>query len=215
MKTHYVYVLYKNNTSNIKYIGVTNNVNRRFKKHYYEAFNERGKEYNLLKSRWIRKHKDIKIRIIFSGAKDECYNKEIYFINMAKNKNKYILNLTDGGDKPKPINELVNFNEICDKIRKKALGRKISEETRLKMSISGKLSNKPHLKLNHKGTENPRSYKVKQCTLLGEPIKIWDYVKLASKELNINYSSICSCVNNKQKTAGGFCWIKIENKYLQ
>jgi predicted GIY-YIG superfamily endonuclease len=208
MEVFYVYVLYKIGDTNIRYIGVTNNPNKRLKTHISESFNKKGKEYHLAKSNWIRKHKDIGMRVIFSSSKEECYNKEIYYIKMAKAKNKNILNLTNGGDSPIPINQLSNFEEIREKIKNKSLGRKVSKETKLKMSISSKLSNKQHLKMFHKGIENPRAFKIKQCDLFGNILKIWDYTKLAGSELNINSCSIYACIKNNQKTAGGFKWEK-------
>ena len=45
-------------------------------------------------------------------------------------------------------------------------------------------------------------------------IKIWSYIKLASKELNINYTSITYCCKNKYKSAKTKDGIKTYWKYL-
>lgn len=57
-----------------------------------------------------------------------------------------------------------------------------------------------------KGKTNPRAKKVCQYNLNGDLIKIWDYIREASKELNIRESNISQCLVGKQKTAGGFKW---------
>ena len=47
---------------------------------------------------------------------------------------------------------------------------------------------------------------VKQYDLQGELLNEWDSPKIASKETNTNYSALVSCLNGKNKTAGGFLW---------
>lgn len=47
---------------------------------------------------------------------------------------------------------------------------------------------------------------VKQLSLEGELIRVWDSARDAEAELGIKNSSICSCCRGKQKTAGNFKW---------
>lgn len=47
---------------------------------------------------------------------------------------------------------------------------------------------------------------INQYDLKGNFIKMWNYMKEASYELNINLSCICACCRGNQKTAGGFIW---------
>ena len=51
-----------------------------------------------------------------------------------------------------------------------------------------------------------REKKVLQYTLEGEFVKEWDSIAIASKHTNTNKSSLSACLNNKNKTAGGFIW---------
>jgi GIY-YIG catalytic domain. len=202
----YVYVLYTDTV--VEYIGVSIEPEQRFKNHFYEAYNKnQEKVYDLAKSRWIRKYHDkVKMKIIFSGTEEECYNKEVELVLLAKTKGREIHNLTEGGDRPPRINTLPNFEEIREKIRVKAVGRVISPETRRKMSESHKAS--AHLRKKHdfSGANNPRAKKVIQMTKEGEFVKEWDYAQQAIRALGLNYTAITNCMNGKQKTAGGFTW---------
>ena len=50
------------------------------------------------------------------------------------------------------------------------------------------------------------SKKILQFTKSGEFIREWPSVREAERELGIARSSICSCCNEKLKSAGGFIW---------
>ena len=101
-----------------------------------------------------------------------------------------------------------------------------SDKTRKQMSESAKIrhmnSGNPFLGKHHTkeakekisqsrmgvwiGAKNPTSKKVIQYDKQGNFIKAWDYMTQASKELNVDVSSITKCCKNKLKTAGGFVW---------
>ena len=53
---------------------------------------------------------------------------------------------------------------------------------------------------------------IDQYDLDGNFIKTWDNTKIASISLNINSSSISSCLNGKYKSSGGYKWLKSLNK---
>lgn len=73
-------------------------------------------------------------------------------------------------------------------------GFKHTEDTKKKMSV------------NRSGSKNARALNVYQFSLNGEFIKEWKFVKEASIELKICYTSIINCCKGRQKTAGGFKW---------
>jgi len=200
----FIYVLYLD--ASIKYIGVSINPSKRFKDHFYSAFNVNGKEYNLRKSKWIRYHKnEIKCKIIFNGSESECYLKEIELISLARKKGIDLVNLTNGGDKAPKINEHNDPKSTIHKIRIKALGRIPSVETKNKMALAHVGMNS-HLDKYRSSDNNPRSFPVVQYSSSGEFIKEWDYAQIAIKELNLNRTAITDCLKGRQKTAGGFIW---------
>ena len=127
------------------------------------------------------------------------------------------------------------MKEIKNKIGEKSKGRIHSEETKAKMSESRKGENnhfygkhhnkdtKDKISKIHKGKKrtkedrekqsksitgknNHNAKRVIQYNLQGDIIKIWDYIKQASEELNINKASISNCCRGKSKSAGGFIW---------
>lgn len=56
------------------------------------------------------------------------------------------------------------------------------------------------------GDKNINSKKVYQLDLLGNKIKIWNSISLASKFYNIPKSNIIKCCKGKRKSAGNFRW---------
>ena len=54
--------------------------------------------------------------------------------------------------------------------------------------------------------------KVKQYSINGELIKIWESISIASRELNISPSTICQCCRGKFKQTAGYIWKYADNK---
>ena len=94
----------------------------------------------------------------------------------------------------------VYTNEQRKAVSERMKGFKHSENSKLLMSY------------NRKGSKNSRALKVIQYSLNNEFIKEWEYIKQASEELGVCYSSIINCCKGKRKTAGGFIW-KYQNDY--
>ena len=88
------------------------------------------------------------------------------------------------------------------------MGKRTSDETKLKMSIS---NSKPKPigfgdKLK-KPKSKPQNYKpVSQYDLQGNLIKVWPSRKLASDTLNVARSSITENCNGTRRSAGGWVW---------
>lgn len=123
--------------------------------------------------------------------------------------------------------------ETKEIIREKATGRQISDETRNKLSearvelwkneeyrchmtemLQGE--NNPHYGKSH--TEEVKNRigelngtKVVQLDLSNNFIAEYRSAKLAGQITNTSRHGICLCCNGKQKTAGGFIWMKKEN----
>ncbi len=86
-----------------------------------------------------------------------------------------------------------------EETKEKLRQRVFSEETRARMSLG-------QHRRDCSGSRNPSAKAVRQLTLTGEPIKEYEYAKLAAQEHNIDLSSIIKCCRNKQKTCGGYRW---------
>lgn len=201
-----VYVLYSISECKIRYIGVSLNPDKRLYAHLYEA---KKTHTHLRKSRWINKHGDISMKLIYSGSEEDCYKMEIYLIE--KYKSKYdLVNLSDGGDRPPKISSLPKdvYDKTIKKISIASKGRKASDETKRKMSESHKSVDKSYLSECNSGVKNPRAFKVDQFDLNGKFIKTWDYAKQASLACGLSKASVTSCISGFQKTAGGYVWKK-------
>jgi group I intron endonuclease len=202
----FVYVLYSISECRIRYIGVSVNPSKRLYAHLYESKNTHT---HLAKSRWVNKHDDISLKIIYYGNEQECYDIEVKLID--KYKKKYnLVNSSSGGDRPPKISELNKqlYDATIKKISESSKGRKASKETRSKMSESHKNIDKSHLIKLSKGKNNPRAYKVDQFDLDGNFIKTWDYAKQASLSLGLSKGSVTTCIKGYQKTSGGYIWKK-------
>jgi len=114
--------------------------------------------------------------------------------------------------------------ETKEKMSKSAIGRKLSKETRKKLSevrkgeknhfYGKKHSIKSKLKQKEKALKRkiqPAAKKVEQYSLDGTYIKTWNSVTEAGEEVGIANSGISACISGRQKTSGKFKW-KYYNK---
>lgn len=200
----YIYVLYSRDECIVRYIGVSFNPENRLYHHMYES---KKTHTHMYKSRWYNKHDDIGFKVIYSGEEKDCYKLERDLISKYR-KSRRLTNTSPGGSRPMLFSERTKEqqSEIIEKIRKKAIGREISKETRKKMSDAQKKLDKTHLLKYTVGKDNGRAKPVLQYDLNGDFVKKWDYVRGAAKELDINKSNIYGCSGGYQKTAGGYIW---------
>lgn len=89
-------------------------------------------------------------------------------------------------DKLTPYDRSIGFNTL--KIAGSALGHKLSDVTKKKLSVSlGKT--------------------VLQYSKDGDLIERYDSTRSASKELRLSHGEICNCANGKKLTYKGFIWV--------
>jgi hypothetical protein len=164
---------------------------------------------------------DYRVEIMLQDIEwEEACRKEIEFISLYKKNTQKgsLCNIADGGGGGylgEEINEkrrqsLIGHkvtDETKEKIRLKAKGRKASDATKLKMSLVHK-ENKTGIWLESKGHKNGNSFPVYQYTKEGIFIKKWDCAKYAIDNYNLNKTAITDCLKGRQKTAGGFMWLK-------
>lgn len=82
-------------------------------------------------------------------------------------------------------------------------GKHHSEETKKKFS--------EQRKGRYVGKNHPSARQIVQCDLDGKFIRIWEYAKQASDELNILLTCIIACCRGRQKTSGGFKWMYLDD----
>jgi hypothetical protein len=159
------------------------------------------------------------VEIMLDNLTDQgAISKEIEFIKLygKSSKGGTLCNIADGGQGGclgEEVNQLRSMalmghklsEETKEKIRQKAIGRKIPQSTRRKMSETHKQLNTGHW-LKSDGHHNGNAKKVYQYDKSGNFIQEWECIAYAVKELGINKSCISEVIKGKQKTAGGYIW---------
>ena len=98
----YIYSLSDPNTKEIRYIGQTNNINKRLRGHINSSVNIKNKQYNTHKCSWIRKllqngYNPISSIIETVNTLEESNIREIYYIDKFTNEGVKLTN-SHGGD---------------------------------------------------------------------------------------------------------------------
>ena len=211
----YIYILIDPRNNDIRYVGKSDNPLVRLNEHIRKSENKITYKNNWIRS-LIKNGVKPKLNIIDEVPLEEWGFWEQYWIEQFKMWGFKLTNIANGGVGG-------NLGDIVNKKISKALkGRKISKESKDKMSISSigkkhsegtknKMS-KQKVGVNNPmyGKERPESSKkyrkVVQLSLNGNKIKLWDGLSIASRELNINRCTISDVCNGRKKTAGGFKW---------
>lgn len=119
-----------------------------------------------------------------------------------------LANMTDGGE---GVTNKIVTEEVRQKIAKGQLGLTHSLERRKKISIRNmgnsyrlgkQFSEKSRRKMS---VSNKAKRKVKQLTLQGELIRVYDSIKSTAK-FGFIPSNVVNCCNNKRKTHKDFIW---------
>ena len=180
----YIYTLSHPITNEVRYVGKTINVKRRFKQHLYDKRHSH-------KASWVKslKSEGLKpIMTIVETCTDNWQEREIYWINQYDN----LTNLKQGGGVDY---ERTTSEETKEKIRQANLGKTLSEETKEKIgsSVSKKLSGKTKT-IEHKKNLSKNTKSKRQIII--DDVK-YDSVMEASKILSINRATIQTRLKSK------------------
>jgi len=208
MNLYYLYKL-KNLITNQIYIGYTNNPKRRESEYRTLRCKEQQLVYKSIKHYGWENHC---FEVFCTCVKELYCNLEVYFINHYNSyyyDNKLGLNLTKGGDNPPRMPG--KLNPMYGKTHTLESRNKISNSKKGKPSYNKGVKLTGDLLLKQRKINELKRKKVIQLDKNGNFIKIWNGIKLASRELKISDATIIAvCKNNpKNHTAGGFKW-----KYL-
>lgn len=161
-------------------------------------------------------------------SKEEAENIEISLIREYESCNPSKgYNIEAGGNGTEKFTE-----EVRKRLSESLIGHICSEETRAKISKAhkGKPSNKKGIRMTEeqkrKNSESHKGIKPwntgrpwtdeERAKCNGRPVYCIELERKyrtaheASRDLNIDFSSICKCVKGKQKTAGRYHWILLE-----
>ena len=196
------------NPKNNIYIGQTIDFKNRIRSYKYLKCNSQPRIFNSIKKYGFENHTIEILEVVENEDKKMLIEKlnelEIFYIKKYNSCSDSGLNCEIGG-RNSPCSK-----ETIEKIRKSKLGKKHSEETKLKLSLinSGKPSNRKGSKLsiNHRisllNAITGRKSKYRKKIVCSNGI-IYDSITQASKSLNITRTNINSVCIGKRKTAGG------------
>ena len=188
MKSNEVYKITNKVTGKI-YIGITNQGSgARYRHHWYEA--RIGESAPIHKSMAKYGEENFTLEIIdFADTYEELKEKEKFWIKELNSMDRKIgYNLTEGGD---GTFGKTHSEETKEKIRQKAIGRKVSDETKKKMSEArkGKCSDIQREHLKNVALQT-KAIPVLQFSKTGEFIAKYESVSEASRQTGINGDTI-------------------------
>lgn len=188
MKNNEVYKITNKVTGKI-YVGITNQGSgARYRHHWYEA--RIGESAPIHKSMAKYGEENFTLEIIdFADTYEELKEKEKFWIKELNSMDRKIgYNLTEGGD---GTFGRMHSEETKEKIRQKAIGRKISEETKKRMSEArkGRCSDVQRIHLKNIAIQT-KAIPVLQFSKNGEFIARYESVSEASRQTGINSDTI-------------------------
>lgn len=197
------------------YIGKSVNIEKRFRTHINDSFNANKPEYNHLIHKAIRKYKveNFSFDIIEECDENELNSREMYWIHtydccVLDGRNKGY-NMTRGGEGSSSI-DVYKVYELWDN------GLSISEIADVlhcdRHAISVRVKEyKQYTQDEHKSrrydlVSKSQQKEICQYDLIGNFINQYDSVIEASGKTGIGYRTICSNIQGKSGSAGGYQW---------
>lgn len=179
------------------YIGSAKDLRHRYRNHFNDL--KTNKHRNIHLQRSYNKNPESFIMVMIEEVENvrELTNREQYWMD--------ILNVTDKGI---CYNVLNTANSLLGFKHSKETKKKISEIQIGKMLSQSHKDNISKSLLSMEGRRNKR--KIKQLSIDGKDLRVWDSASEASKDLNISRSGITAVCRGRRKTIGGFKWIYYE-----
>lgn len=125
----------------------------------------------------------------------------------------YVVNLSKNGKtKVIPIHKLVAMHFIKNINNYKIINHKDGNKLNNNADNLEWCTSKHNIQHAYDNDLMKNCIKVSQFNKSGEHIKDYSSINKASKETNISQASISQCILGKRKQAGGYIWIKIEER---
>ena len=198
-----------------KYIGQSNNIEYRWKRHKYEL-NRGCHDNDYLQKSWDKYgHENFNFYILELCDVSMMDELEVYYIDLYQTLNRDNgYNLTSGGGANKQY-----AKEVCDKISQSLMGHEVSHETRKKVSehhadVSGehhpmygrKHSKEAIEKMRQASIGRPSSRKNLNSVLCVELNTVFENATEAGTKLQLDSGAILKCCRGERKTCGGYGW---------
>jgi predicted GIY-YIG superfamily endonuclease len=146
----YIYGLYSNNIKNIRYVGKTNNINKRL----YEHLNDAKRNDKTHKQKWLRheikNNRNINITILEECDVLNWEEKEKFWINHFNN----LTNLTEGGEGGRYIIYDISYDDAKKIVKKLNINSKSEWYRYIKNYHIKKIPIDPYIVFKNKGWIN-------------------------------------------------------------
>lgn len=195
MRSYDVYKI-TNKVNNKVYIGITSKgISARWKEHLYSA--EHGCPFKLHNA--IRKYgrENFSVELLdFCNSWEELEEKEKFYISEYKSlQDEFGYNMTEGGD---GTFGRKHSEDTKEKIRQKAIGREVTETTRIKLSEAGKVLTEARKAYRESGQiGNTRKKPVLQYSKEGKFIQEFSGVNVASRSTGIHVTTLSNSLKGK------------------
>lgn len=226
----YIYTLSDPITLEIRYVGKTDNLQRRFRQHKCV---DKGHKMTHCRC-WIKSLRSLNLLPIMEIL-EECNETdwiwlERYWISQLRQWGHNVVNHTEGGE---GISGWHHTESARLKIRVAGLGRIATEKQLKALNQKGKKRSVDYIKrLSERlkgntpwniGLKTPEGTKklqslaklgkpslkrkaINQYTLDGKFIKTWESITKASEELSITRENIIACIKGRRNKVGGYKW---------
>ena len=183
------------------YVGQTQNLKKRKYNHVKELII--NSHFNKKVQNVFNKYGEPKFHIIEECEVEELDQREQFYLDLLFN-DPNCLNLAK--DAVSSGRGVIVSDLTKQKLRECNLGKKLSKETKMKMSKTRKVNKSLHIKPRY-GADNHNSKPISQFKLDGSLARHFISAAEAARSLGLkNSSSIKKCANGKCQTAYNFVW---------
>lgn len=204
MKEIFIYGLKDPLTNDIRYVGKTIGLNRRYNAHIANS-----KIRKVHSSLWIKSlmNKGVKPELVLIETVNEenWIEREKYWISFYR-KLYDLTNITDGGESN------TNYARMGKKNSPEHIAKCVASRTGKSIIQTDKEGKRKKAIIDY---YNKNKKLVYQYDLDGSFIQKWDCAVTAGKELHIAHSGITKCCKNLRKKAGNFIWSFEKNSKLE
>ena len=210
-ETVFIYSLKDPITYQIKYIGKTIDINRRYKEHIQTHRNRKSKKNSWVIS-LIKNGLEPIMEILEECNLDNWEERETFWISYYKDLGFNLKNIQHGGGRTEYVFTETARQNMSDaqklrwtrNMRNKKGNYVLSKEERNKRSKNAKEN--PNIMNNLKKGSQSCKVEVLQLSKDKKFIKKWESLSDASRALNINIGNISKCLKGKTQSCGGFIW---------
>lgn len=197
------------------YIGKSVNIEKRFKTHINDSFNENKQEYNHLIHKAIRKYKveNFSFDVIEECNESDLNSREMYWIHVydccvldGKDKG---YNMTRGGEGSSSIDVYQVYELWDDGLSISEIAEKLHHDRHaisIRVKEYEKYTQDEHKNRYYNLVSKSKQKEICQYDLMGNFINQYNSILEASEKTGIGYGTIRSNVQGKTSSAGGFQW---------